>query len=214
MCTLTLPLQLLLAATFVSFLLEVDSIYEVHDYVKSYLGETGEAHEFAKQFLERRQKLKPPSTSQQSQVRSQWQVCWMNLFILYLSPSTLYLSLSLSLNLPSSLSLSPPPSLSLSLFFLPPSHSQGNPVPETEHSVQVESKTPPQIAVGQIQLITACLEGVEPAPLVLVVEVQRPTRRRRKRCRRSILPPCWGSPWMLRIVRTWEKFRASRIHAS
>ena len=73
MCTL--PLQLHLAATFVSFLLEVDSIYEVHDYVKSYLGETGEAHEFAKQFLERRQKLKPPSTGQQSQVRSQWQVC-------------------------------------------------------------------------------------------------------------------------------------------
>ena len=57
-----------IAATFVSFLLEVDSIYEVHDYVKSYLGETSEAHEFAKQFLERRQKLKPPSGSQQSQV--------------------------------------------------------------------------------------------------------------------------------------------------
>ena len=56
------------AATFVSFLLEVDSIYEVHDYVKSYLGETNEAHDFAKQFLERRQKLKPPSGSQQSQV--------------------------------------------------------------------------------------------------------------------------------------------------
>ena len=56
-----------LAATFVSFLLEVDSIYEVHDYIKSYLGETPEAHDFAKQFLERRQKLKPPA-SQQSQV--------------------------------------------------------------------------------------------------------------------------------------------------
>ena len=55
------------AATFVSFLLEVDSIYEVHDYIKSYLGETPEAHDFAKQFLERRQKLKPPA-NQQSQV--------------------------------------------------------------------------------------------------------------------------------------------------
>ena len=54
------------AATFVSFLLEVDSIYEVHDYIKSYLGETSEAHDFAKQFLERRQKLKSPN--QQSQV--------------------------------------------------------------------------------------------------------------------------------------------------
>lgn len=57
-----------LAATFVSFLLEVDSIYEVHDYIKSYLGETPEAHDFAKQFLERRQKLKPPANLQ-SQVR-------------------------------------------------------------------------------------------------------------------------------------------------
>lgn len=58
---------LTIAATFVSFLLEVDSIYEVHDYIKSYLGETNEAHDFAKQFLERRQKLKPPAVNQQSQ---------------------------------------------------------------------------------------------------------------------------------------------------
>jgi PERQ amino acid-rich with GYF domain-containing protein len=41
--------------------LEVDSVYEVHDYIKSYLGEGKAAHDFAKQFLERRQKLKPPS---------------------------------------------------------------------------------------------------------------------------------------------------------
>jgi PERQ amino acid-rich with GYF domain-containing protein len=57
----------------VSFLLEVDSIYEVHDYIKSYLGETPEAHDFAKQFLERRQKLKPPA-NQQSQVNQQFHV--------------------------------------------------------------------------------------------------------------------------------------------
>ena len=50
-----------IAATFISFLLEVDSVYEVHDYIKSYLGEGKAAHDFAKQFLERRQKLKPPS---------------------------------------------------------------------------------------------------------------------------------------------------------
>lgn len=61
------PILYYTAATFVSFLLEVDSIYEVHDYIKSYLGETPEAHDFAKQFLEKRQKLKPPA-SQQSQV--------------------------------------------------------------------------------------------------------------------------------------------------
>ncbi len=48
-----------------SFLLEVESIYEVHDYVKSYLGETKEAHEFAKQFLERRQKFKPSQQATQ-----------------------------------------------------------------------------------------------------------------------------------------------------
>ena len=36
-------------------------MYEVHDYIKSYLGESKAAHDFAKQFLERRQKLKPPS---------------------------------------------------------------------------------------------------------------------------------------------------------
>jgi PERQ amino acid-rich with GYF domain-containing protein len=56
------------AQTFVSFLLEVDSVYEVHDYIKSYLGETDEAHEFAKSFLDRRQKIKstnnPPPASQ------------------------------------------------------------------------------------------------------------------------------------------------------
>ena len=61
--------SLYIVATFVSFLLEVESVYEVHDYIKSYLGETKEAHDFAKQFLERRQKLKLPSQQQSSQVR-------------------------------------------------------------------------------------------------------------------------------------------------
>uniref|UniRef100_A0A8C7NYE7 GYF domain-containing protein n=1 Tax=Oncorhynchus mykiss TaxID=8022 RepID=A0A8C7NYE7_ONCMY len=44
--------------TFASFLKEVDSPYEVHDYVRAYLGDTSEAKEFAKQFLERRAKQK------------------------------------------------------------------------------------------------------------------------------------------------------------
>ena len=39
-------------------------MFEVHDYIKSYLGETRDAHNFAKQFLEKRQKLRPPSQHQ------------------------------------------------------------------------------------------------------------------------------------------------------
>lgn len=42
--------------TFASFLKEVDSSYEVHDYVRAYLGDTPEAKDFAKQFIERRAK--------------------------------------------------------------------------------------------------------------------------------------------------------------
>lgn len=34
----------------------MDSPYEVHDYVRAYLGDTLEAKDFAKQFLERRAK--------------------------------------------------------------------------------------------------------------------------------------------------------------
>ncbi|XP_069583861.1 GRB10-interacting GYF protein 2 isoform X4 [Ranitomeya imitator] len=54
--------------TFVSFLREVESPYEVHDYVRAYLGDTPEAKDFSKQFLERRNKQKtvqqkPPQDS-------------------------------------------------------------------------------------------------------------------------------------------------------
>ncbi|XP_023191378.1 GRB10-interacting GYF protein 2 isoform X4 [Xiphophorus maculatus] len=42
--------------TFASFLKELDSPYEVHDYVRAYLGDTPESKDFAKQFLERRAK--------------------------------------------------------------------------------------------------------------------------------------------------------------
>ena len=65
----------IIAATFVSFLLEVDSVYEVHDYIKSYLGETKDAHDFAKQFLDRRQKVRPMSQQQQQQQHPPTQVC-------------------------------------------------------------------------------------------------------------------------------------------
>uniref|UniRef100_A0A7N6FBI8 GYF domain-containing protein n=1 Tax=Anabas testudineus TaxID=64144 RepID=A0A7N6FBI8_ANATE len=51
--------------TFASFLKEVDSPYEVHDYVRAYLGDTPEAKDFAKQFLERRAKQ---NGNQQKQV--------------------------------------------------------------------------------------------------------------------------------------------------
>ncbi|XP_006123741.2 GRB10-interacting GYF protein 2 isoform X1 [Pelodiscus sinensis] len=51
--------------TFVSFLKEVESPYEVHDYIRAYLGDTPEAKEFAKQFLERRAKQKVSQQRQQ-----------------------------------------------------------------------------------------------------------------------------------------------------
>ncbi|XP_066089596.1 GRB10-interacting GYF protein 2 isoform X4 [Saccopteryx bilineata] len=51
--------------TFVSFLKEVESPYEVHDYIRAYLGDTSEAKEFAKQFLERRAKQKANQRQQQ-----------------------------------------------------------------------------------------------------------------------------------------------------
>ena len=53
----TVTLSPPLVATFISFLLEVESTFEVHDYVKSYLGETRDAYNFAKQFLERWKKI-------------------------------------------------------------------------------------------------------------------------------------------------------------
>ncbi|XP_063771808.1 GRB10-interacting GYF protein 2 isoform X3 [Pseudophryne corroboree] len=46
--------------TFVSFLREVESAYEVYDYVRAYLGDTAEAKDFSKQFLERRNKQQTP----------------------------------------------------------------------------------------------------------------------------------------------------------
>ncbi|KAG5667580.1 hypothetical protein PVAND_015557 [Polypedilum vanderplanki] len=42
--------------TFVSFLQDIESPFEIKDYIKMYLGETKECTEFAKQFLERRSK--------------------------------------------------------------------------------------------------------------------------------------------------------------
>ncbi|XP_026974073.1 GRB10-interacting GYF protein 2 isoform X2 [Orcinus orca] len=53
--------------TFVSFLKEVESPYEVHDYIRAYLGDTSEAKEFAKQFLERRAKQKASQRQPQQQ---------------------------------------------------------------------------------------------------------------------------------------------------
>lgn len=55
--------------TLVAFLKELESPYEVHDYIRSCLGETLEAKEFAKQFLERRAKYK---ASQRQQQEAAW----------------------------------------------------------------------------------------------------------------------------------------------
>ncbi|XP_026135815.1 GRB10-interacting GYF protein 2 isoform X2 [Carassius auratus] len=58
--------------TFASFLKEVDSPYEVHDYVRAYLGDTPQAKDFAKQFLERRSKQNANQQKpQQSQPQKQ-----------------------------------------------------------------------------------------------------------------------------------------------
>uniref|UniRef100_A0A4W4DUU6 GYF domain-containing protein n=1 Tax=Electrophorus electricus TaxID=8005 RepID=A0A4W4DUU6_ELEEL len=66
--------------TFASFLKEVDSPYEVHDYVRAYLGDTPQAKDFARQFLDRRtkqnanQQKPPPSQPQKHQQDSVWGV--------------------------------------------------------------------------------------------------------------------------------------------
>ncbi|XP_038145203.1 GRB10-interacting GYF protein 2 isoform X2 [Cyprinodon tularosa] len=63
--------------TFASFLKEVDSPYEVHDYIRNYLGDTPESKDFAKQFLERRAKQNANQQKQglpsQQQLRQQKQ---------------------------------------------------------------------------------------------------------------------------------------------
>ena len=69
--------------TFASFLKEVDSPYEVHDYVRAYLGDTPEAKDFAKQFLERRAKQnanqQKPTPQNQQQALKQQQVSQLKL---------------------------------------------------------------------------------------------------------------------------------------
>ncbi|XP_062869751.1 GRB10-interacting GYF protein 1 isoform X2 [Trichomycterus rosablanca] len=55
-------------ATIVVYLKEVESPYEVHDFIRLYLGDTVEAKEFAKQFLERRAKQKANQQRQQQQL--------------------------------------------------------------------------------------------------------------------------------------------------
>ncbi|XP_029768923.1 LOW QUALITY PROTEIN: GRB10-interacting GYF protein 1 [Terrapene carolina triunguis] len=56
--------------TVVAFLKEMESPYDVHDFIRSYLGDTVEAKEFAKQFLERRAKQKASQQRQQQQEAS------------------------------------------------------------------------------------------------------------------------------------------------
>ncbi|MED6276166.1 GRB10-interacting GYF protein 2 [Characodon lateralis] len=67
--------------TFASFLKEVDSPYEVHDYIRAYLGDTPESQDFAKQFLERRAKqnanqLKQALPNQQQAKQQQQESVW------------------------------------------------------------------------------------------------------------------------------------------
>ncbi|XP_041707033.2 GRB10-interacting GYF protein 1-like isoform X2 [Coregonus clupeaformis] len=62
------PSSSLDVTTIVAYLKEVESPYEVHDFIRSYLGDTVEAKEFAKQFLERRAKQKANHQRQQQQL--------------------------------------------------------------------------------------------------------------------------------------------------
>ncbi|XP_052212053.1 GRB10-interacting GYF protein 2-like [Dreissena polymorpha] len=52
--------------TFVAFLLEVESPYEVHDYIRSYLGESKASEEFGKAFLEKRSQTRNQSKPAQA----------------------------------------------------------------------------------------------------------------------------------------------------
>lgn len=49
----------------------MDSPYEVHDYIRAYLGDTPEAKDFAKQFLERRAKQNANQQKQAPQKQQQ-----------------------------------------------------------------------------------------------------------------------------------------------
>ncbi|XP_057189251.1 GRB10-interacting GYF protein 2 isoform X6 [Triplophysa rosa] len=74
--------------TFASFLKEVDSPYEVHDYLRAYLGDTPQVKDFAKQFLERRAKQntnqqKPQPGQQQKQQESLWGVSQVSQQVLH-----------------------------------------------------------------------------------------------------------------------------------
>lgn len=49
-----IKVYLISVPTFVGFLKDIESPYEVKDYVKCYLGESKDSSDFARQFLERR----------------------------------------------------------------------------------------------------------------------------------------------------------------
>lgn len=58
--------------TFVAFLKDIESPYEVYDYVKSYFGEGKEPREFAKQFLEKRSKYRNLAKQTSSEDNTLW----------------------------------------------------------------------------------------------------------------------------------------------
>nr|CAB3249020.1 PERQ amino acid-rich with GYF domain-containing protein 2 [Phallusia mammillata] len=57
--------------TFVAFLRDVESPYDVKDYVTSYLGETKDARDFAEAFLQQRSAMKKQQQQQQQQAQKQ-----------------------------------------------------------------------------------------------------------------------------------------------
>ena len=63
-----------LVPTFVVFLKDVESPYDVSDYVKSYLGDNKETKEFVKQFLEKRSYYRNQAKKDSSEVRIKWTI--------------------------------------------------------------------------------------------------------------------------------------------
>lgn len=54
--------------TFISFLRDVESPYEVQDYVKQYLGESAKSAQFAKEFLEKRSTINKQKQARHDEV--------------------------------------------------------------------------------------------------------------------------------------------------
>lgn len=65
--------------TFIAFLREIESPYEVQDYVKSYLGESAKSAKFANDFVEKRSHANKQRHAQQRHDDEVWVISCSNL---------------------------------------------------------------------------------------------------------------------------------------